>query len=84
MERLGLNSTADLPALGDFVPAAEVVEALEQTLRVEVEADPEIDSDAAAETDSEPELVIDLTDGAGNAQASEVPVAAAGSDVDEA
>ena len=47
LERVGLKSTADLPSLGDFVPAAHVVEALEQTLRVEVE----------------PETVIDLTDG---------------------
>ncbi len=34
LERLGLASLGDLPALGDFVPDASVVEALEMTLRV--------------------------------------------------
>jgi segregation and condensation protein B len=33
LERLGLSSLADLPSLGDFVPAPEVVEALERGLR---------------------------------------------------
>jgi len=33
LERLGLGSLADLPSLGDFVPAPEVVEALERGLR---------------------------------------------------
>ena len=33
LERLGLDSIDDLPALGDFVPGADVVEALEQGLR---------------------------------------------------
>ena len=33
LERLGLDSLDDLPSLGDFVPGAEVVEALEQGLR---------------------------------------------------
>ena len=33
LERLGLASLEDLPALGDFVPGTEVVEALEHTLR---------------------------------------------------
>ena len=32
LEKLGLDSVDDLPSLGDFVPAAEVVEALEQGL----------------------------------------------------
>jgi segregation and condensation protein B len=34
LERLGLNSLADLPPLADFVPSAEVLEALEEGLRV--------------------------------------------------
>ena len=34
LERLGLDSLADLPPLAGFVPGAEVVEALEQGLRV--------------------------------------------------
>jgi segregation and condensation protein B len=37
LERLGLDSLADLPPLGDFVPGADVVEALEQGLRVDAE-----------------------------------------------
>ncbi len=36
LERLGLASLDDLPPLGDFVPSAAVVEALEQTLRANV------------------------------------------------
>ncbi len=35
LERLGLDSLAQLPSLGDFVPGAEVVEALEHGLRAE-------------------------------------------------
>ena len=35
LERLGIDSPDELPALGEFVPAAEVVEALELTLKVE-------------------------------------------------
>ena len=34
LERLGLDSLAELPPLGDFVPGAEVVEVLERGLRV--------------------------------------------------
>jgi segregation and condensation protein B len=34
LEQLGLMSLDDLPPLGDFVPSAEVLEALEQTLKV--------------------------------------------------
>ncbi len=51
LERLGLNDTSDLPALGDFVPSAEVVEALEQTLKVELEplGDPEVEGATEAE-----------------------------------
>lgn len=35
LERLGLNSLDELPSLGDFVPGADVVELLEQGLRVD-------------------------------------------------
>jgi segregation and condensation protein B len=34
LERLGLDSLAELPPLGDFVPAPDVVDALERGLRV--------------------------------------------------
>jgi segregation and condensation protein B len=40
LERLGLDSLADLPALADFVPEASVVEALERGLRIPGEAVP--------------------------------------------
>ena len=53
LERVGLNSPDELPALGDFVPAAEVVEALEQTLKVEVEV--EVDPATDTEPDTEPD-----------------------------
>lgn len=49
LERLGLNSLDELPALGDFVPGAEVYEALEKGLRPESPADrdvPDGDDDA--------------------------------------
>jgi len=32
LERLGLDTVADLPAIGELVPGADVVEALERTL----------------------------------------------------
>ncbi|MEL7157702.1 MAG: SMC-Scp complex subunit ScpB, partial [Actinomycetota bacterium] len=47
LERVGLNATSDLPALGEFVPSAEVVEALEQTLKVDfdpIDTDTDVDS----------------------------------------
>ncbi len=43
LERLGLDSLDDLPPLAEFVPGAEVVEALEGTLR------PSTDAEMAAE-----------------------------------
>ncbi len=60
LEQLGLMSLDDLPALGDFVPSAEVLEALEQTLRVDgqPEPDPEVivlpDEGSAPETEGGP------------------------------
>jgi segregation and condensation protein B len=36
LERLGINSISDLPSVADFVPGADVVEALEHGLRVDV------------------------------------------------
>lgn len=40
LERLGLDSLADLPPLGEFVPGADVVEALEHGLRVPEPTEP--------------------------------------------
>jgi segregation and condensation protein B len=37
LERMGLDSLADLPSLSGFVPEAEVVEALERGLRIRAE-----------------------------------------------
>jgi segregation and condensation protein B len=39
LEKLGLAGLDELPPLGDFVPGAHVVEALEQTLRASPDAD---------------------------------------------
>ena len=38
LEKLGLNSLADLPPIAEFVPGADVVEALEYGLRIDVPA----------------------------------------------
>ena len=48
LEKLGLSSLDDLPPLGEFVPSAEVVEALEQGLRItpDTALDEEPESDA--------------------------------------
>jgi segregation and condensation protein B len=48
LERLGLHSLADLPPLGDFVPDADIVEALERGLRLS--DDPRVDEVEADET----------------------------------
>jgi segregation and condensation protein B len=59
LERLGLDSLADLPPLGEFVPGAEVVEALEQGLRLPDE-DVLVDDESADGSDGEAE--VDLTE----------------------
>jgi segregation and condensation protein B len=45
LDRLGLDSLDDLPPLGDFVPGADVVEALEHGLRTEAEPSAEDGAD---------------------------------------
>lgn len=61
LERLGLDSLDELPALGDFVPGPEVVEALEAGLRVVDE--PSIAPVGPVEETIElAEETIDLTD----------------------
>jgi segregation and condensation protein B len=50
LERLGMNSLDELPSLGDFIPGADVVELLEQGLRV----DPDDEPVAAASDDGAP------------------------------
>jgi segregation and condensation protein B len=50
LERLGLDSLDDLPPIADLFPTAEVMEALEKTLRAEPSANqaPEPTADDAA------------------------------------
>jgi segregation and condensation protein B len=48
LEQLGINALEDLPALGEFVPSADVLEALEQTLKVDGDTDPVVEGDAEA------------------------------------
>lgn len=66
LERMGLDSLAQLPAIAEFVPGADVVEALEHGLRVESAPDlppgPDGDDD-----------VLDVTDGGSGAGADERP-----------
>ena len=40
LERMGLGSLHDLPPIADFVPGAEVVEALEHGLRLSADDEP--------------------------------------------
>lgn len=42
LERMGIDSLSQLPAIADFVPGADVVEALEHGLRVEVAVDADL------------------------------------------
>jgi len=56
LERVGLNSLDELPSLGDFIPGADVVELLEQGLRVEPEAPVPASSEGA---DDAPVLGVD-------------------------
>jgi segregation and condensation protein B len=52
LERLGLNDLDELPSLGDFIPGADVVELLEQGLRVDPDDAPEPASGAGEERDA--------------------------------
>jgi segregation and condensation protein B len=65
LERLGIDSLADLPSLGDFIPDANVVETLERGLRLPGEASVEIDAvdedEDAAEVD-DVDVVVDGAD----------------------
>ena len=57
LERMGLDSLAALPPLGDFVPGTDVVEALERGLRVTPDAtgsDPDITAPSRPAGDAEP------------------------------
>jgi len=60
LERLGINSISDLPSVAEFVPGADVVEALEHGLRVDALAVPV--GDVSKPSDDRPTL-DDLLDG---------------------
>ncbi len=68
LERLGLNSLDELPPLGDFVPASDVVEALETSLSAEPIADSPTDAPdpanevATNDVDVEASVASDLAD----------------------
>lgn len=62
LEKLGLESVDDLPAIAEFIPSADVVELLEHGLRVTPEIEvtttkptPDISSDAPAEAEALPD-----------------------------
>ena len=68
LERLGLDSVDQLPALGAFVPGADVVEQLERTLRVTDVEVPELDTgpttaDVVAALVADAPDVVDAIDG---------------------
>ncbi|MEC9000191.1 MAG: SMC-Scp complex subunit ScpB [Actinomycetota bacterium] len=65
LERMGLDSAADLPPLGDFVPGPEVVEALEHGLMADSGSDMGVE--AVVVTDADSEAVV------GEAQPVEAP-----------
>ncbi len=63
LERLGLDSLAQLPPLGQFVPGPEVVEALERGLRADAAARPGGSADPAAGGDALSAGPLDDSDG---------------------
>jgi len=56
LEQVGMNSVDELPSLGEFVPSAQVVEALEQTLRVD------LDDTDPADVEPDPPALDDMLD----------------------
>ncbi len=69
LERIGVNSLDDLPSIAEFVPGADVVEALEHGLRVDpVEIEIADDEESGADTVAPPPIdhgapsLIDLDD----------------------
>ena len=73
LERMDINSIVDLPELGEFVPAPDVVEALEHGLRFDDAETVGVEVDEPSETsaDAESDAVIDLRDSTLAAEASE-------------
>ncbi len=65
LEQLGLMSTDELPALGEFVPSAEVLEALEQTLKFTDDPPPADGAGDGGESDDHPSTNGGGTNGSG-------------------
>jgi segregation and condensation protein B len=63
LEKLGVDSLADLPALGDFVPGADVVEQLERGLRPESRSAEDLLVEPAGGEDDGDDLADDLDAG---------------------
>ena len=64
--KMGLDSLSQLPAIADFVPGADVVEALEHGLRVEVDVDPALGGSGVGsdgEVSDDRPSISDLLDG---------------------
>jgi segregation and condensation protein B len=59
LERLGLDSVDDLPPLGQFVPGADVFEALERGLRPETPDEMAASAAAATEAEASPDADVD-------------------------
>lgn len=68
LERLGLDRIEDLPPLGDFVPAPDVMDALEQSLRFPNE--PARDGTPTGHTPRQPDLLDDAGDDSHNGNGS--------------
>ncbi|MDH3302100.1 MAG: SMC-Scp complex subunit ScpB [Acidimicrobiia bacterium] len=62
LERLELAAIDDLPPLGDFIPSADVLEAMEQTLRIESEPAGNGDGDNDSDNDGDAESQGVVTD----------------------
>jgi segregation and condensation protein B len=77
LEKLGLNGLDELPALGEFVPGSDVLEALERGLRVSDE-----DDLGEALSDDEADLVDEGDHGPADAPPDVMELPAAGATVD--
>ncbi len=60
LERLGMNSLDELPSLGDFIPGADVVELLEQGLRVDPDDEVVTAEGSAPDPGDGPLIAVDL------------------------
>jgi segregation and condensation protein B len=52
--KMGLDSLSQLPAIAEFVPGADVVEALEHGLRIEIDEVPALGGDATSDSQGGP------------------------------